>query len=152
MEDVDCFVACGPESSLHFFASCFVCRLDLSTLASDVLREAHLNKCLNSMESGTSSAPTLALALPTDYASSQTSSFSMQHMSSKESLTVAESDDCSAGQSEEVDEDLADFRPLLLPGVGLDAGGLRAQDFTCIICDLKLSKRNITARCQHLKR
>jgi len=112
-----------------FYSVCFVCHLDLNTLDSSALKEAHLNSCLNAMESTVVSdqAP-----LATEWSRAKGEGY---------------------GQDEVDDVDiLMDFRSILDEHSETSSSGLRSKDFTCIICDLDLSRRQVTARCQHLKR
>ena len=105
-----------------FYLVCFVCHLDLKTLDTTALKEAHLNSCLNALESTV--------------------------VSDAVSSTVESGEDAAAyGQ----DDDLIDFQSLLSES-DTSQSGLRSKDFSCIICDLDLSKRRVTARCYHLKR
>jgi hypothetical protein len=105
-----------------FYSTCFVCHLDLSSFDSSALKEAHLNTCLNAIETKVAAEappPTVDMGM------------------------------C----ENESEADLIDFQSILSQVDGSSShSGLRSNDFACIICDLDLSRRGITARCHHLKR
>lgn len=117
-----CLEANSESEQADFSSVCFVCQLDLTALGSNAAKERHLNACLNALEAKSS-----------DNADSTT-------------ILAVNNQGC----EKESDEELIDFQSLLSDESR--SHSLRAQNFVCIICDLDLSRRNVTARCHHLKR
>ena len=114
-----CVEGSDGGTNKDFCEVCFVCQLDLTTLDSVALKEAHLNECLNAMES-------------------------------RESFGCSTS---TVGVNSDLEEeDLIDFESILSNSDTATTSCLRSQEFTCIICDVDLSRRGITSRCHHLKR
>ena len=113
------------QASSDFYAFCCLCHLDLQGLSANE-KEAHLNLCLNEMEKRETNDST-------DNAASAAVNSIENELDS------------------EASEDISEFQSII-SGVDSSYSGLRAEKFACIVCDLDLSRRQVTSRCQHLKR
>ena len=157
MTEMSGFCVEGSEGEGEFGEQCFVCGQSLRALSAGE-KQLHLNHCLNALEaaggsemdgdggsgSGNGSGGGVASV------ESGGSSVGLGAGRGGEPQGEGQGQGQGQGQGEGESEGEVDFEGALASDAR--ANSLRAESFSCVICGVDLSRRNITARCHHLKR
>jgi hypothetical protein len=157
----------GSEGAGEFDEQCFVCGQSLRALSAGE-KQLHLNHCLNALEAaggsemdgdgGSGSGSGSGNGSGGGVASVESGGSSVglgagrggEPQGHGQCQGQCQCQGQGHGQGQGEGEGEVDFEGALASDAR--ANSLRAESFSCVICGVDLSRRNITARCHHLKR
>ena len=159
----------GSEGEGEFGEQCFVCGQSLRALSAGG-KQLHLNHCLNALEAaggsemdgdggsgsgngsggGVASVESGGSSVGLGAGRGGEPQGQGQGQGQGKGHGQGQGEGQGQGQGQGEGEGEVDFEGALASDAR--ANSLRAESFSCVICGVDLSRRNITARCHHLKR